>query len=646
LRICLVAPRDEPGAAGDSPWQCLATLLAGRHEVTLVGSRRSDEQPPAEATPPYREVLADPRPELARTVFAGQGHRYSAAVMEAIEGAYGSVGPDYVEVADRGAHGLVPLMARRCGNPLLAKTLFGVRLVGSDELRGLHGGALGEGETRLVGELEREQLRLADRMIWPGGDAVELYGRYYAATLPEAIRVGWAYERPAEPPRPAPRDPDRPLRILYAGDLGRAGGALDLAEACLRLPVDDWRLTMAGADTATAPGGQSAELTIGAMFGDDPRLTIGGPLSGEELRRACADHDLLVVPPTFAVWPDVALKGMAAGLPVLATPVGGLPEIVEHGETGWLATTSGAAAIRQALLRLLEDGEELERVRASGRVFERFAQLSDPGPVLAGYERLSEGAAAAPKARRPSTSADVPLVSGVVPYYRGSAFVEAAVRSLLGQTHPRLEAIVVNDGSFEPADGVLERLAADPRVRIVTQLNRGEASARNLGAELAHGEYVVMLDADNVLEPEFTARALEVFEREPELAYVSCWLRFIGPDGCLVSDPAGYAPLGNSVVRDDNNNWDGDTLALLPRRIFAELGFRFDPAAVIYSDWEFYRALREAGRFGTVIPERLARYRVLGSSLQRAHGIEMQRRGWDEARGRRQLRATRWVTEV
>jgi glycogen synthase len=644
MRICLIAPPEGPGEDAGRSYGRLAALLAGRHEVTLVRSVGSSEQqsPPRSSSQSYREVLAAPTAAMTRTVFAGEGHRRSAAAMAAIEAAYGGEGPDYLEVADRGAYGLVPLMARRCADPLLAKTLIAVRLLGSVELRALHDGAFGEPDAALAAELEREQLRLADRLIWPGGGSMELYRRHYPATLPEAACIPLPPPAPAEATPPEPRDAKGPLRILYLGGLRRSDGAIDLAEACLRLPRDEWRLTMAGIDTETAPAGQSVELTIGQMFGEDPRLTIERPFGEGERRRAFAEHDLLVVPPSFAVWPDVALEAMRTGLPVLATPVGGLPEIVEDGVTGWLSEAAGPAAIGRSLLRLLEDRGELERVRASGEIGERYLRLADPEPIVDGYEQLLEptGASSAPPPRRQAASAGGPLVSGVVPYFHCSAFVEAAVGSLLGQTHARVEVVIVNDGSFERADGILDRLAADPRVRVVTQLNRGEASARNLGARLANGEYVVMLDADNVLEPQFVARALEVFECEPDLAYVSCWLRFIGPDGCLVADPAGYAPLGNEVVADDVNNWDGDTLALLPRRNFTEPGSGFDPAAVIYSDWEFYRALRAAGRYGTVIPEWLARYRVLPSSLQRAHGMSLQRRGWDEARGRRLLRAS------
>jgi len=636
VRICLIAP-----AAAAYPQ--LAELLAREHEVTLVRPvEEGSMERPEEPTQLYRALMVAPTAEQERTVFAGAEHRYSAAVAAALAEAYPGSGPDFVEVADMRAQALVPLMSRRCASAAFAETRFAVRLLGTAELRGLHDGSYGDRDLKLLSELEREQLRLADRLLHAGGDGVDLYRRFYGREFADAYEVGL----PGPPPAPA-ESPSakraRDLRILYRGELSRSAGAIALAEACLRLPVDSWTLTMVGADTATAPAGQSVRLTIEAMFAGDPRLAI---VSAEESEQRWDQHDLAVLPPTFSPWSPSALEAMRHGLPILATPVGDLPALVRPGVTGWLAGGIGAEPLHRALLDLLERPEEVARVRSSGAVTERYEEATDPQRVLADYERLFELEAEAKRPPSPSQAAArkaEPLVTGVIPYHGASPYVEDSLRSLFAQTHDNVEAVIVNDGSFEPADAVLERLARDPRVRVVTQLNRGETAARNLGARMARGEFVVMLDADNMLEPSFVARALAVFEREPELAYVSCWLRFVGPDGSLFHEPGGYAPLGNGVVREDVNNWDGDTLALFRRELFTEEGLGFNEEAVIYSDWELYRALREAGRFGTVIPESLARYRFLDSSLQRAHALEMQERGWNEARGRRALREVRWT---
>jgi hypothetical protein len=613
MRICLISsPRE--------PYRRLAELLSRDHEVTLIDSEEA-------------KLSA----ELERTVFAGPEHRRSAAVMEAIRSAYAGAGPDFVEFADRRALGLVPLMARRCAEPLLSRTRFAVRLFGTAELAGLHNGVGGDPELRQLGELEREQLRLADRLLDAGGGA-ELYRRYYGDSLPGAFELGLP-ELPAEPVARSQR-PGAKLRLLYSGELSRTGGALDLAEACLRLPIDGWSLTMVGADTATGPAGQSVRLTIEAMFDGDPRLSIAAP--EEAGPPDWGQYDLAAVTPTFATRSEPALEAMRHGLPLLATPVGQLPSLVEPGVSGWLTESTGAEAIRHALLDLLEGAERAAEIGGSGAVAARYEEMTDPEHVREGYERLLGLEAAARPQPRSLLRPSEPLVSGVVPYHRAAPYVEEAVRSLLGQTHPAVEVVIVNDGSFEPADEVLESFAADPRVRVLTQLHRGETAARNLGVRMARGEYVVMLDADNLVEPDFVTRALAVFEREPDLAYVSCWLGFIGPDGSPFDEPGGYAPVGNRVVRDDAENWDGDTLAMLPRRLFAE-GLHFEEPAIIYSDWELYRRLRDEGRFGVVIPEPLGRYRYLRSSLQRAHSLEMQQRGWEEARTRRVLRATRWT---
>ncbi len=646
MRICIVSSEHDPGGGIGHSQRRKATLLASRHEVTLIHSGEIEDR---RWTPPdsgVREAFVEPSPQLAASSFSHDDHRRSAAVLETMEGVYGSTGPDFVEVPDYRAHGLVPMQARRAGHPLLRDAKFCVQICSSAELVFLHDRSIARPDRQLLADLEREQFRLADRIAWRGGDILDAYRRYYPFALPEAVRIRAAFARPEVPPDASARDLGEPLRMLYVGRLQRFKGAVDLAEACLRLPRDDWELTMIGADTETAPTGQSVRMTIEEMFGGDPRLTLEDTIDHGELQRRWPEYDLLVVPSRFEPWSNVTVEAMRAGLPVLATPVGGPSELVEAGVTGWHTEGIGPRAIGRALCGLLAEREEIERVRSSGAIYDRFLALTDPEEILESYERLFRALRGSPTGPRPKRREE-PLVTGVIPYYRSSAYVEEAVESLLAQTHRKLEVTIVNDGSFEQADDVLLRLAAEQRVRVVTQLNGGESMARNLGVCLARGEYVAMLDADNVLEPEFVSRAIEMFDREPELVYVSSWLRFMAADGTPTSDPtAGYAPLGNAVVRGDGENWDGDTVAVLPRRLFAELGYGFEPASGIQSDWELYRWLREDGRFGAVVPEWLVRYRIRDESLMRAHGEGIQRRSWVEALARRQLRLTRWTADV
>lgn len=651
-KICLISSEHSAWGGIGHSLRALSALLAKRHEVTLIELAGGDDLAYRPSPPPgVKRVFADPGPELSRMTFSCEPHRNSAAMMEAIESAYeGTDGPDYIEVTDYLAYGLVPLQARRAGHPLLRDALIGVRASAAAELVSLHEGTLYQPGVELVGALEQEQLRLADVLVWRGGDTLRLYRDYYSAVdLPKPIRVPAAVDRPVTPPAPQPRGTDQPLKLLFVGRLQRLKGALELVEACLGLDNDNWQLTMIGADTPTAPGGQSVAMTIEAMCGGDPRVSLEQPLPHEELQRRWAEHDLLVLPSMFEVWGNVVVEAMRAGLPVLATPVGGPAEIVEHGVTGWQAGGLGADAICRALNALLANRNEVERVRTSGAVYERFLQLTDPTDVLRAYDELLN-APALPSSRR-SARSEQPLVTGVVPYRGSAGCIEATVESLLRQSHRQLEVIVVNDGSFAADDEILDDLASEPRVEVVTQLSRGEASARNLGACLARGEYLAMLDTNTVLEKNFVTLALEMLRSDPALAYVTCWLRVVASDGC---DPesGGRAPLGNRVVAMDSNeslyssNWDGEAIALLPGRIFSEFCYGYEPTAGIQSDWELYRVLREDGRFGAVIPERLARRRVHSDSPLNSYESTLLQGMWRETRARRRRRSIRWTAEM
>jgi glycosyltransferase involved in cell wall biosynthesis len=636
MRVCFIAPVPDGAGVPDQSSRLLAELLAQRHEVTLIHSGGEGDLPGPPAGGGVREATAIATEELRSLHFSCDEHRRSAAAMETIRQLYGDRGPDYLEVHDRGADGLVPLQARRAADPLLAETTIAVRLAPSSELLNLHDATLHEAGNERVAQLEREQLRLADRLLWPGGDCLGLYRRHYRdLELPPAIRVRAPVPLPPRRSEASAR-PEGPLRLLFAGDLNRSSGVLDLVEACRGLPPRSWTLTLVGRDTPTATMAQSIRETIEVMSGEDPRLEFVEESTGTTLAERLVEADLLVEPSRLGVSSATAGAAMAAGVPVLAAPAGDLVEAVEDGVSGWHAEEVGARALGRALCRLESDRGELERVRRSGGPRRRAEELADPAPILDAYDELL----AQPGRRdRPLRSpAQPPLVTGVVPYYRASEYVAEAVASLLAQTHPRVEVLVVNDGSFELADEVLGELSADPRVRVVTQVNRGESTARNLGARLAEGEYLIMLDADNVLEPRFAERALETLLGNPELLYATCWLRMIGPDGRETSVQPGSAALGNAVLADDRENWDGDTLAMLPRRVFTELGFEYHPEGSMHSDWQLYRWMRRRGLHGAVIPELLARYRVLSQSIIHSYPHQLQERSWWEAREQEELK--------
>jgi glycosyltransferase involved in cell wall biosynthesis len=131
---------------------------------------------------------------------------------------------------------------------------------------------------------------------------------------------------------------------------------------------------------------------------------------------------------------------------------------------------------------------------------------------------------------RPSgewSAADAPVVSVVIPCYNQANFLGEAIESVRRQTYPRIELIVIDDGSTDDTAAV----AAELGVRCISQDNGGLAAARNRGLAECIGDYVVFLDADDRLLPHGVEANVDASAAKPEAAFVSGWCRLISSTG-------------------------------------------------------------------------------------------------------------------
>ena len=110
----------------------------------------------------------------------------------------------------------------------------------------------------------------------------------------------------------------------------------------------------------------------------------------------------------------------------------------------------------------------------------------------------------------------------MMPVYNGRRMIEASIKSLLNQTFTDWECIIVNDGSTDGTDEYLATLT-DPRFRVVTlDNNHGRANARETALNLASGEFLAMLDADDIYHPEKLERQVRALRENPDIALIGC----------------------------------------------------------------------------------------------------------------------------
>lgn len=116
------------------------------------------------------------------------------------------------------------------------------------------------------------------------------------------------------------------------------------------------------------------------------------------------------------------------------------------------------------------------------------------------------------------------LISVVVPVYNAERWLERCVDSVLGQTHPELELILVDDGSTDGSGVLCDGFAArDTRVRVVHKANAGVSAARNDGIEAARGEWLAFCDNDDFYAPGMLSRLLELcLAHDADIAQCVC----------------------------------------------------------------------------------------------------------------------------
>ncbi len=123
----------------------------------------------------------------------------------------------------------------------------------------------------------------------------------------------------------------------------------------------------------------------------------------------------------------------------------------------------------------------------------------------------------------------MPRVSIIIPAYNAGRYLAQTLDSVMDQTFHDWECIVVNDGSKDDTAGIAAMYCGrDARFRLMERENGGIAAARNTAVAAAKGEFLLPLDADDLIAPSYIEKAVAVFDARPDVRLVYCRARFFG----------------------------------------------------------------------------------------------------------------------
>ena len=205
-----------------------------------------------------------------------------------------------------------------------------------------------------------------------------------------------------------------------------------------------------------------------------------------------------------------------------------------------------------------------------------------------------------------------PRVSVIMPAYRSEATVGAAVSSVLWQTYPNVELVVVDDGSTDATVAIVRGFG--DRVRLVEQSHAGVSAARNRGLEEATGELISFCDSDDVLFANHIAALVAGWRRHGGIVTANAYWMF--PDGVL---PGRTGHRGRFPAPDEQRmailqrNFVSP-MSIVPRPLIDEVG-GFDPELEVAEDLAFWLNMIFAGHRIAHQPRPYALYRWSTSGL-------------------------------
>lgn len=490
------------------------------------------------------------------------------------------------------------------------KALAGVqrRLVAAISTRVVPASAAAEAARRL--EQARGVCEGAARILAPSRTLLEQFARSGIDCARMILQQQGVDSRQASPP--PTRASDR-LRLGFIGSLMASKAPHVLLEAAAGLPAGRVALTIAG-DLAPYHGDHRYADVVRPLL-ERPGVEWIGRVAHDRIPSVLAGLDVLVVP---SIWienaPFVIKEAFAAGVPVVASNLGGMAELVEDGRSGLLFTVGDSADLRRVLGRLLDEPPLLPALRAGLPPVKTMDE--DAVWTESVYEEvLAERSARPPVAGRPS-------IAAVILNYNTPDGTLLALRSLQASRRPPDQIIVVDNGPDESCAEALApwrgaiRLIRSPR-------NVGFSAGCNIGirAALEGGAGMVLLvNSDAVLAPDTLERLELVLAEDPKAGLAAPLIVSRAEPGIVGSAGIAYRPETGRMRHEGfgsrtEESCEGPArpadavsgcVMLVRRSVFEAIGLFDERYFYSFEDLDFCLRARRAGWSSLLVPPAIA----------------------------------------
>ena len=474
-----------------------------------------------------------------------------------------------------------------------------------------------------TGEMEKQAIVAADALISPTNFLIKEISKYISLTGKQIGIIANPYKINNDNNTEFIKN-----KIIYYGKLSPQKGSFELIKYFKELWDEGFSYPLTiigGTDIVYHPEMKTMGQIIRKKYAHyiaKGLLIFSGKIPPAKISEYIGDAHVIIVPSIVDNMPYVVMEAMGIGKVVLASIQGGQKEMIDDGKDGFLFNHSDQITFKKQLNKILSlDKEQVNSIgyNARQRVKDSYSFEDIFNKKVAFIEQINK----TPKNIFPFLYQETitpviekafvkELLSVIIPFYNLGNYIEECVNSILASSYKKIEILIIDDGSTDEAGaGKLKLLAEIDKVTVIRKNNSGLAETRNFGANIAKGEFIAFIDADDKVHVYYYEKAIAALTYNDNVFFVGSWVKYFENSSnvwpAFTPQPP-YALLHNPI---------NSSALVYKKNAFLTSGGNDKKVDYGIEDYESVIQMLHHGYNGVVLPEILFYYRVRTGSMIR-----------------------------
>ncbi|MEQ8927626.1 MAG: glycosyltransferase, partial [Fulvivirga sp.] len=473
-----------------------------------------------------------------------------------------------------------------------------------------------------TGEMEKSVLKSADLVISPSQYLIDKTDDYYDWSEQERTVIFNPFKQSDKP-----EFNFTPFDIVFFGKLTPQKGCIELLSYFKRLWDQGFEHPLrliGGGSHFFYPKMMDLSDHLRKVYKsyiDKGLLIFEGHINPEYINTRLKKAHVVLVPSIVDNLPYTVLEAMSLGKIVLASDCGGHKELINSGKNGFIFShdPQGESFISQMKSILSLENEEIQTIGKYARdTIERNCNYSNVHNQKINYllENKTARKSSKPKfpfiedierkkSSRQSSTTDKGKLTIIIPFFNMGNYINEAVDSVVNCTYPNKNILIIDDGSTDIRSiEALKKIELSGKVKVVRKENEGLSATRNFGANIANGEYIAFLDADDKVEPSYYEKAIKLIRKYNNVSFVGCWASYF--EGSDISWPS-FNPEPPYLLA---HNMINSSALVYKKNDFLSSGGNDRQMIYGMEDYDSVINMVKNGFRGVAIPEKLWGYRI------------------------------------